>query len=75
LKEKILSELTDLIKTLKTPNIKDVRVYGLWREKVSQVEIDIRALSLKDRRWLSEEYQKWYNKELTKEEKHDNVTP
>ena len=75
MKEKILSELTDLIKTLKTPNIKDVRVYGLWREKVSQVEIDIRALSLKDRRWLSEEYQKWYNKELTKEEKHDNVTP
>lgn len=75
MKEKILNELTDLIKALKTPNIKSVRIYGLWREKVSRVEDDIRALSLKDRRWLTDEYQKWFKKELTKEEKHDNVTP
>ena len=61
MKERILNDIQDLIKTLQGPNIKDANVLRLWREKAEKVMKDFKGLSNVDIAWLMKEYQVWHS--------------
>jgi ubiquinone/menaquinone biosynthesis C-methylase UbiE len=63
-KEQIFENLKDLIRTLSSDNIKEPKVQQLWREKQALTQEAILELSPKDKSWLEQEYQAWFEKEI-----------
>ncbi len=64
-KEKVLSNLIELVKTLYVKaNIDNDRIKYLWREKSDLLSVDINNLSVSDKRWLEDEYAKWHRENI-----------
>ena len=57
MKEKILSDLQDLILTLRSPNFQVVK--DKWDQKRQRVEKAIGCLSREDLIWLEDKYGEW----------------
>ena len=60
MKEQILSDMQDLVSTLRSPNFKQEKVRQLWREKQLRVLAAISKLSNQDLTWLESEYSLWH---------------
>jgi len=58
-KEKIFSDLQELVKTLQSPNIKNPNVIKLWREKAAKFQEAIDGMNSCDMVWLSSEFKLW----------------
>jgi hypothetical protein len=63
-KEKILESIKDLVLTLKSSNLKEPKVQGLWREKQKEVHEALKVLSVSDLKWLDTQYKEWYKREV-----------
>jgi hypothetical protein len=65
-KEKLFDDLKDLILTLKkNPYMKsDVFLVKKWQDKQQKVLTEIKKLSIDDHKWLDQQYQIWYKKEI-----------
>ena len=59
-KEKVFSELQDIVKTLFSPNINNAEVKAKWDIKAKDLADNVKELNSCDSLWLSEEYAKWY---------------
>jgi len=58
-KEKLLSDIQDLILCCKYDKLKDERIKRLWLEKQDCLEAEVRKLSKEDHEWVDSEYIKW----------------
>jgi len=59
-KEKILSDLQNLVLTLKSPNIKDINVKSKFDKQVVLFNESLSGLSKEDWAWLDVEYRSWF---------------
>jgi predicted transcriptional regulator len=62
-REQIFQTLKDLIKALRTSNIKEPEVLKRWNSKRIEVEESVQMLSKVDQRWLEDQYEQWIKKE------------
>ena len=63
-REQIFEAIKELVRTLKSPNLKEPKVQQLWCDKQIEVQEALQQLPASDLKWLNEEYLQWHKVEV-----------